>query len=243
MRHAGDPLALSLDSHNSLDQSLLDDLSILLENPAEDEDSIKSEEVESSLAGKRKSAHLDSAVQDSPAIDTSTATPSLTYYQRRKIRLNILPRILKKDIRRDYSVMYVNAMNSGNGPLIAKFFLTYGIGDCQAVDYVATKIGGTMVRRDKGLQEVSRAFQFVVEEMPDIVGRLVESRIVRRADQSTSSVVITSLVHATKIMRSPEDNSVLISLSFEFTSITTFHLDASHRIVEVISNCKSFKAL
>lgn len=209
--------------------------------------------MKSSLKGKRKSAHINSAadVQDSLLLspsttttDTSTATtPSLTYYQRRKIRLNILPRILKKDIRRDYPLMYINAMNSGDGSLIAKFFLTYGVGDCQAVDYVPVKLGGSVARRNIGLQEVCRAFQFVVEEMPDIVGRLMESRIVRRVDQDTSSVVITSQVHATKIMPSPEDSSMVISLSFEFTSITTFLLDDSRRIVEVISNCKLLNGL
>jgi len=98
----------------------------------------------------------------------------------KKMRKLRIPRLLSKDIRKMYSLMFVNVINSYNFPLIYGFFDTYY--NQTTVEYAITKYSPTNAKKlytmnFYGLDEVAKFWYANMRISPDNVVILQESSI------------------------------------------------------------------
>eukprot|EP00981_Chlorochromonas_danica_P009716 scaffold2799_cov159-Ochromonas_danica.AAC.33 len=145
------------------------------------------------------------------------------YYERRKVKYNIVSRMLKCDIRRDYGVMYNNCINSGDPLIVRQFFEQYCLPSVFLTDYTSFPFTGRSTVVLQGLSAVSDYLVGIMESAPDMVGHLVESTVVRFAGQSESYV--RSLVRMCATVQS--------AMAINQNIVITFHLDASYLISEI----------
>lgn len=137
--------------------------------------------------------------------------PKKQYY----VRANPLPRILKRDIRRDYATMFVNVMNSIDLNNIDWFFRSLSRSDCQVMKFVAKdshlKHSSTSLRTYQVPSYSNKSF-FVEESIasfiyhsflignsfPDFVFRVNEASISQTEGIAGSKVIVSAEMLGTK---------------------------------------------
>eukprot|EP01039_Chlorochromonas_danica_P002424 gene2425-2657_t len=131
--------------------------------------------------------------------------------------------MLKNDVRRDYPLMFVNVMNSGNASYLTRFFSTYAVPQCSLTDH----FHGHSFPRVHGRQHMIDLLLTCHALCPDIYGEIVECRIARWVDRLESTLVVSVRVRGTKVTHD------LVS-PIDLLVTNTFHLDASNRIADLV---------
>lgn len=140
-------------------------------------------------------------------------------------RINPLPRILKRDIRRDYSKMFINVMNSFDDLLIEKYFDKFYHNNCGFHKFVMTNnilneylpflegnqnqsitnIKINKIEDDNILYgckcrpEITNFFIECYNNFPDFTMTLTQSQIKQFYGQTQSYIVLNYNIHATKL--------------------------------------------
>lgn len=117
-------------------------------------------------------------------------------------RANPFPRVLKRDIRRDYGAMLVNVMNSFDGDLTAKFFNQFCVKNCYKLDLfpeVTKHYNLPGFRHVDGLNKIVYHLLHDLSHIPDSVFRIKGSHIRQRSDIQGSQVCVRVLFQGTKI--------------------------------------------
>lgn len=155
-----------------------------------------------------------------------------TYYQRRKMRLGVLTRILKSDIRRIYPLMYCNIMSTMNPKLIKGFLSQYGRHTIHLVDFVPHALFGVPATTAHGIEASTALMSNVCVNMPDAIGSLLDSTIVRTPGEQTSSVVLNVRFQATFLPDASTEGAG--ERAVDFVINITFHLSDTHHIQRIV---------
>eukprot|EP00981_Chlorochromonas_danica_P009011 scaffold2421_cov171-Ochromonas_danica.AAC.1 len=127
-----------------------------------------------------------------------TTTSSTGVYKRRRFRkprprVSPFPRILKRDIRRDYSTMYINVINSADSGLVTSFLETFCVDKCRMVDYYKPEEnlpGKVPVLELTKLADITKRMQLQLSAAPDCVIRLQDAHIWQHLYEMGSKVVM-----------------------------------------------------
>jgi hypothetical protein len=112
------------------------------------------------------------------------------------------PRILKRDIRRAYSTMYINVTNSGDASLIRRFFSQYCVPQCDFLDTFPFTVTPLHTGRDNVIDYIIA----MTEVIPDLAMTLQTAGIHRLHPHDTaSSVQCRTLTRGTKLYYSKVD--------------------------------------
>lgn len=181
--------------------------------------------------------------KERPLVDrTKRRVDADTFYHRQNAKLHILPRILKTDLRWCYPGMYSNVMNSLNPTMVRSFFMRFCAADCSVADYVPSVLFGAPLSSAEGVQATAAFIAKVLDGIPDATGKRLESRIVRRSGQSTSSVVMTSRLLGTMMLPVKQGGGqgqvVLKTIKIDADVSTVLHLTADHRIQQIVFTAK-----
>jgi hypothetical protein len=111
------------------------------------------------------------------------------------------PRILKRDIRRDYAIMLTNVLNSADENLMSKFFNRYSMNSCQYVDCFPDEYlnNRPFVRIAKGIDAIVFRLLQDFSSIPDFVIRLLNTRIKQSHDVPGSQIVCNVEFSGTKM--------------------------------------------
>lgn len=160
---------------------------------------------------------------------------SLESIQRRNQRRRIhpFPRILKRDIRREYINMYANVMNSADCTLMARyvnrFFHPNVIFSKTEFKYFS-KDNKSIIYEARGKQIIYNYFVLRVTNSPDFIIKMHDTQL--RVDPKTNCSVITShfTVHGTKIKSKKSHHEILISRmnSLLTSPYDTFQYNSRH---------------
>lgn len=115
-------------------------------------------------------------------------------------RVHLIPRILKRDIRRDFPTMIINVYNSNDTELVRKFFRTYSVGSCHMNSYAETEeVTSEFIRRLDGLEKILGVLFVSMLSCPDSIVRLLDARIKQHLDREGSQLIMTGRVQGTRI--------------------------------------------
>jgi hypothetical protein len=105
------------------------------------------------------------------------------------------PRILKRDVRRDYAVMLTNVLNAADENLLAKFLNRYAMNSCQYVDCFPDENINyqPFVRYAKGIDAIVYRLIQDFSSIPDFVIRLLNSHIIQRHDTKEGSQIVCNV--------------------------------------------------
>ncbi|RYG68603.1 hypothetical protein EON64_04795 [archaeon] len=118
--------------------------------------------------------------------------------ERRKLqrRKSVVPRILKRDIRRDWSAMFVNTVNCAELERITAFYRFFCRPDCRSVDMIP--VAQRVFRFESvGVERLARRTFAEFQAAPDLVVRLLSSAIWQTQNGSSSRVVCRLRVEGT----------------------------------------------
>jgi hypothetical protein len=152
------------------------------------------------------SAKVSSATSMSSVASSLSSTPEAVAVAAVKKRIyhrraNPFPRVLKRDIRRDYGAMLINVLNSFDGDLTAKFFTQFCIQDCHKLDIfpeVTKDYNLPGFRRVDGLNQIVYHLLHDLSHIPDSVFCMKGSHIRQRSDITGSQVCVRVLFQGTK---------------------------------------------
>jgi len=118
-----------------------------------------------------------------------------TYY----IPVSSMPRILKRDIRREYGMMMTNVMNSGDYNLVKQFYRQFFSPNFQSItkadSHDCTPIVKISVGIDHAAYFIGRAF----ETIPDLAVQLQNTQIIRKQHETGSVVKLTLQANITPL--------------------------------------------
>eukprot|EP00981_Chlorochromonas_danica_P002745 scaffold537_cov180-Ochromonas_danica.AAC.50 len=114
-------------------------------------------------------------------------------------RVNPIPRILKRDIRRDIPIMITNVYNSNDTELVRKFFMTYSVGSCHMNSYAEKEVSSELIRRLNGLDKILAVIFVYMLASPDNVVQLHEAQIKQHLDREGSQLIMTGRIQGTRI--------------------------------------------
>jgi len=126
--------------------------------------------------------------------------PKKQYY----IRANPFPRILKRDIRRDYGRMFANVMNSTDVGFVQAFFCQIAYPDCGWFQYevpeleYVTKPYSATIKYERTLEVAEKLDYFIQHTQlfttvyPDFIVKLNEAQIVQKEGVTGSKVVLNT---------------------------------------------------
>lgn len=72
---------------------------------------------------------------DELSVNNGQLTALKPRFRTSRRRINLFPRIIKKDIRRDYAAMFTNVLNTVDQVLMGKFMNTYCVNSVKMIDY------------------------------------------------------------------------------------------------------------
>jgi hypothetical protein len=167
------------------------------------------------LNGFENQANLESAAEDSDTeqisrnnnsqalILSSSSTGDInnsTEKKKRKRKSYYIPkyqypRILKRDVRRDYAVMLTNVLNAADENLLAKFLNRYAMNSCQYVDCFPDENINyqPFVRYAQGIDAIVYRLIQDFSSIPDFVIRLLNSHIIQRHDTKEGSQIVCNV--------------------------------------------------
>eukprot|EP00981_Chlorochromonas_danica_P001179 scaffold262_cov164-Ochromonas_danica.AAC.3 len=114
-------------------------------------------------------------------------------------RVHPIPRIFKKDIRRDIPIMITNVFNSNDTELLSRFFMTYSVGSCHMNSYAEKEVNSEFIRRLNGLDMILAVMFVTMLASPDNVVRLLGAQIKRHIHREGSQLIVTGRVQGTRI--------------------------------------------
>jgi len=121
-------------------------------------------------------------------------------------RLNLFPRILKRDIRRSYASMLVNVMNSFDVEMMVKFFSAFCLRSCYLFDDSTEALAvepvrpvNSVFRRVRGPEHIALHLLRGMDLVPDCIIRLIGAEILQTANHSGSKIVCRVQIDGTKL--------------------------------------------
>ena len=116
------------------------------------------------------------------------------------IRVNSMPRILKRDIRRDYGTMLTNVVNSGDYDLVKQFYTQFFSPNLQSVTRETPYNDfNPLVKMsfcvDHTIHDILRTYQ----TLPDIVFQLENAQIIRKKHERGSIVKLSFQIKVTPL--------------------------------------------
>lgn len=126
--------------------------------------------------------------------------------KRSRPRVHLFPRMLKRDIRREYATMLSNVINSGDRKLISAFAHTFCVRSCRMVeyyhlkDYFAQDLDQKVpVKCVDGLANIADRVSCEIDHYPDLIMVANRSEIHRHLTKQGSKVVIHSTIYGTSL--------------------------------------------
>lgn len=120
------------------------------------------------------------------------------------------PRIIRSDIRRSYSSMFVNILNSGDFRMVFGFYDTFCVPTfSNSVTRIFT-VGSELksfTSKSVGLVNSTKYWQYGANKFPDASMMLKNTTILSKEDESASRVSFTFEFRATKIYDDPGENA------------------------------------
>jgi len=118
------------------------------------------------------------------------------------IPVNKLPRILKRDIRRDYPNMYVNVLNSQDPELMNSFFEQFAIPTLSFSRYLphAHRHNVPVSRSMNGIQTIAEGIHEEIKDFPDFVLQIQSVKIYQKEHMSGCKIIIQSLMKGTMMI-------------------------------------------
>eukprot|EP00981_Chlorochromonas_danica_P011677 scaffold4209_cov160-Ochromonas_danica.AAC.4 len=174
-------------------------------------------EKQSKKSKKRKRVVEESCSDStSPSTPTSTSTSTAVDFpvgndvnlaprpksRRAWRRVNPLPRILKRDIRRDFPTMMMNVFNSCDAQTVCTFFMNFSVGSCHMNSYLkedGPSFGKIPIRRLDGLNQILSAMSRCMGACPDFVMHLKDARIKQHLNREGSQLVLTCRTQGTRV--------------------------------------------
>eukprot|EP00981_Chlorochromonas_danica_P001741 scaffold376_cov164-Ochromonas_danica.AAC.3 len=117
-------------------------------------------------------------------------------------RVNPLPRILKRDIRRDFPTMIVNVFNSCDAQMACTFFMNFSVGSCHMNSYLkeeGSRFCKLPIRRLDGLDQIMSAMSGCMVSCPDFVVRLKDAKIKQHLNREGSQLILTCHAQGTRV--------------------------------------------
>jgi len=109
-----------------------------------------------------------------------------------------MPRILKRDIRRDFAKMITNVYNSGDGRLVEQFFNHFCTWNFQSVLFSRNSSASKpAVKFTTGLKPAIFRTNQSLSTYPDLIFQLEEAQIIRRPDFAGSLIHLKMKVNCT----------------------------------------------
>jgi len=127
--------------------------------------------------------------------------------KKRRIRLkpyyipvSSMPRILKRDIRREYGLMMTNVMNSGDYNLVKQFYRQYFSPNLHSISKADSHDFTTpIVKISLGIDHAAFSIGHAYETIPDIAFQLQNTLIIRKQYETGSIVKLTLQVNVTPL--------------------------------------------
>eukprot|EP01031_Cornospumella_fuschlensis_P023451 gene23451-28450_t len=97
-------------------------------------------------------------------------------------------RLVSSDIRRLYSIMYTNVLNSGDPMLVRQFFRQFTVSRVQFFNYMASQVYNLppiLLTDQKAVEDVYVSF---LDPKVDATTRLLETKVIRHYDTRTSDL-------------------------------------------------------
>lgn len=161
---------------------------------------------------------LSYSLDSSPTTDD---TQPLVKKQKKQyyIRANPLPRILKRDIRRDYATMLTNAYNSQDPIFVKSYFEQFYYPDSKFSGFFpgAAKVNYSVVRTADDRNGMISLIQHDTALFPDFSVRCITNKILQREGMTGSKIVIEGEMTGTMVF---EDG---LCLNVEAMSLTEGH--------------------
>jgi len=123
-------------------------------------------------------------------------------------RLKIYPRVLKRDIRRNYATMLVNVMNSYEVEMMVKFFSAFCVRSCYlyddstealAVQPISSVNNSISIRRVRGPEYIALHLLRGMDLVPDCTIKLLAAEIRQGLEPTGSQVVCRVQINGTKL--------------------------------------------
>eukprot|EP00981_Chlorochromonas_danica_P011678 scaffold4209_cov160-Ochromonas_danica.AAC.5 len=134
-------------------------------------------------------------------------------------RVNPLPRILKRDIRRDFPTMMMNVFNSRDAQTVCTFFMNFSVGSCHMNSYLREEgqerpdFGKIPIRRLDGLNQILSVMSGCMGSCPDFAMRLKDAKIKQHLNRAGSQLVLTCRAQGTRVedymMELLDENQIL----------------------------------
>eukprot|EP00981_Chlorochromonas_danica_P009012 scaffold2421_cov171-Ochromonas_danica.AAC.2 len=182
-------------------------------------------DVSSNLSAESKQKRsFEEMISDSPVkdeVDLAVKPKSRRFWR----RAHPIPRILKRDVRRDFPVMITNVINSGDIPTVGRFFFSHFAHSCQLSSLNKGKVSQrdpSMVRID-GVHLIISMISGFLDATPDFVMRLNESHIRQHIDRAGCQLIISSRIQGTKVkdflQALAEANKNFVFISNDFNEV------------------------
>ena len=119
------------------------------------------------------------------------------------VPVNPLPRILKRDIRRDYAIMLTNAINSCDASHLTSFLQCFALPELYFIDEFRDATNNTLaavqIEKNYGIQAVVNSIMICTEHIPDLVLKVKSVQIVQRKGMEGSVINIHGEYYGTKL--------------------------------------------
>eukprot|EP00981_Chlorochromonas_danica_P012458 scaffold4964_cov248-Ochromonas_danica.AAC.4 len=190
---------------------------------------------------------------DNPIMDDDVDLVLKPKSRRAWRRAHPIPRILKRDVRRDFPMMITNVLNSGDNQILGRFFTSHCAHSCD----MSSVDKGNACGRDSSLLRIHG---------------LNESYIKQYLDKAGCQLIVTSRIRGTRVrdflqtMAQTNNNFIVLSNDFdefikgwspdyssngvcqhltEYTLdlivATTYWLDNNNRIYRIETECDNYK--
>lgn len=118
------------------------------------------------------------------------------------IPVNKLPRILKRDIRRDYPGMYVNVLNSLDVNLMSQFFEQFATPTLTFSRYLpqAHRHNIAISRSINGVHSIASGIHEEIKDFPDFMLQIQDVKIYQKQNVSGCKIIIQSLMNGTMLI-------------------------------------------
>ncbi len=118
----------------------------------------------------------------------------------RRRRLNVVPRILKCDIRRDYAAMLTNVLNAFDADLMTRFMNRFCTHDCQLLDYVPEGVafGVTPVTQLEGQSAIIKFWVNNARYVPDFICQTNDTQLRISLSDGKSKIISNTRFRGTK---------------------------------------------
>lgn len=116
------------------------------------------------------------------------------------IPVNSLPRILKRDIRREYARMLTNVYNSADEELVDKFFNHFCVPSFQSVLYTKNSSKSRpAIKFTHGIKPSIIRTVEGISNIPDIIFQIQQTQIIRKDEYTGCSISISMGVNCTPL--------------------------------------------